>query len=173
MCKRPKLKQIKCSIHGCEFMEYTREKEALCAVHYEEMMRSESGILQKPVELRSTTLDRPEIIERMFFVEEGKPMGLTTAEKIQKERFINGLQKPKKKIKPTKGKFKRKDPVQVGEVIGKFKILEVFELAEGSCKRRVKVLCHCGNEFIAMQQNIRQKHTKSCGCLRKGGGRSE
>lgn len=162
MCKKPKIRQVKCSIDGCEFMEYTSEKETLCAMHYEEMMRAESGLLSKPMELRSTTLDRPEIIERMFFAEEGKPMGLTTAEKIQKDKFLGALSS-KKRI--PKGKFKRTGNLEVGQIVQDCKILEVFELEKGETKRRIKAVCHCGFVFVALQQNLKTGHTKSCGCL--------
>ena len=50
---------------------------------------------------------------------------------------------------------------------GRLTILEVLNEYTPSKKRLIKCQCDCGNFITAILENIKNGHTKSCGCLRK------
>lgn len=51
----------------------------------------------------------------------------------------------------------------IGQRFGKVKVLELVKLKPGLT--HCLCLCDCGNRFIAWANNVRNGHTKSCGCL--------
>lgn len=50
---------------------------------------------------------------------------------------------------------------------GRLTILEITNEYTSSKKRLVKCQCDCGNFITSILENIKNGHTKSCGCLRK------
>ena len=52
---------------------------------------------------------------------------------------------------------------QIGNHYGKLTILEIIPIANHHTK--VRCLCDCGNETIALLQNVLSGHTASCGCV--------
>lgn len=54
--------------------------------------------------------------------------------------------------------------LEEGDVIGRLEVLGYSHTDSGN-NRWMKVLCHCGKEFVAAAWRIKSQHTKSCGCL--------
>lgn len=55
-----------------------------------------------------------------------------------------------------------------GQKFGKLSVIEIAERKKGKILWRCK--CDCGNEVVALGENIRSGTTKSCGCLIKENG---
>lgn len=56
----------------------------------------------------------------------------------------------------------------INKTYGKLKIIEILgkRLRNNHCKSMVKVLCECGISKITALADVKNGHTKSCGCLR-------
>ena len=55
-----------------------------------------------------------------------------------------------------------------GQRFGKLTVIEKVEPNPSAKGALWRCLCDCGNETVALGNNIRRGHHKSCGCLRKG-----
>lgn len=53
-----------------------------------------------------------------------------------------------------------------GKKYGKLTVVEMIHNGKGK-KYSCRCICECGNEIVAASMDIRNGHTKSCGCLKK------